>query len=504
MKFPLTISALRNMQGSMGSTPSSPYHDPSSLVVDAGDPQTVSVGDTVNFKGSVSNAPDGAVLSYSWTFGDGATAETVNGLTASCIYTTRGEKTVTLTVSYTTDGERVEASDTVIITVIEAVPIVEPSFEVDAGDPQTVSVGDTVNFKGSVSNAPDGAVLSYSWTFGDGATAETVNGLTASCIYTTRGEKTVTLTVSYTTDGERVKASDTVIITVIKPLMPWCTSELPAQPPPVIQLAPIPPSPPDYAVPFPRGWVPIPFSALPLQGKRQLNDLEKAAIDLVFKDSPSFSDTMLANTVRVKVEKEWITPDGDSAGASQSGGIITIYRSRFFWTDAIDAGSTVGNTDIFKPGNLFYLNTFMHEATHWWQQHQNRYQIYLPPSELTSSTDTKRYDFDYYQLRDLAFRDKEAHASAVATWFIIAWQLEHRPADQLINLTNRGAQVRFWVGTVARYSEIAKIDSLTSANRDTSPPVGTWITREDAEQLACHFKPLIEEIQTAQPLPDSG
>lgn len=400
-----------------------------------------------------------------------------------------------------TQGGGMRSTYSTPYTVDPPPTIVEPSLEVDAGDPQTVSVGDRVQFNGSVSNAPD-VPLTYLWDFGDDASsAEDRDKLMSSCIYTTRGEKAVRLTVSYTADDKIVEAFDDVTITVIKPLMPWCTSELPAEPPAVIQLAPIPPSPPDYAVST--AYVPQPDpSPIPLQEDRLLNDLEKAAIDLVFKDSPTFSPTMLANTVKVKVEEVGITPRGDSKRGEQNGGVITIYRSGFRWGDAIDANT--GLVNIFKPGNLDYLNTFIHEATHWWQVHQRRYnRLFLPASELSHETDPKRYAFDYDQLRNLAFRDKEAHASAVATWFIIAWQLEHRPADQLINLTDREIQRRFAVGTVTRYSEIAKIDFRALANRHTSPPVGTWITRADAERLACHFKPLIEEIQTAQPLPAS-
>ena len=179
---------------------------------------TVSQGAGINFTGSVSNAPAGVTLSYSWSFGDGATnIQGINGLMPSCVYTTLGEKTVRLTVSYTADGQTVEASGEVTITVTAAVqppPMVEPSFGVDAGDPQTVSVGDSVQFNGSVSNAPAGATFTYSWAFGDGATnIQGINGLMPSCRYSTTGVKTVKLTV--TSGG--VSRSDTVAITVTSP-----------------------------------------------------------------------------------------------------------------------------------------------------------------------------------------------------------------------------------------------------------------------------------------------
>ena len=455
-------------------------------IADAGSDQRVAVGSEVSFDGSGSSDPDGGNLTYLWDFGADADPPTAEGVMPFCIYSARGAKTVTLTV---TDDEGVSRSNEVTITVYNP-PVA------DAGNDQEVTLGSEVSFDGSGSRDPDGGNLTYSWDFGADADPATSNAEMPLCIYSTPGTKTVTLTV---TDDEGATASDTVIITVIDPVMPWCTSELPAEPPAVIELAPIPPSPPTYAVPVRIGGTePPPEPVLALQADRLLNDLEKAAIDLVFKGSPSFSPTMLSSTVRVNVEEEWILPDGGRADGSQGNGVITIYRSKHIFTDAIDANT--GLVNIFKPGNLFYLNTFIHEAAHWWQDHQHRYQIHLQNPETTA----ERYDFDYYQLRDLAFDDQEAHASAVATWFIIAWQLEHRPDDQLINLTQKGRHRDEHVGKMNRYTEIAKIAFRgTSATNVTSPPVGTWITREDAEQLACHFKPLIEEVRTAQPLPAS-
>ena len=199
MKFASMLRRLRNTQSGMGSTArsrSTPYYEPP--VAEAGSNQTVLVNETVRFDGLGST---GNNLSYSWDFGAGATPATGSGITPSCTYSTPGTKVVTLTV---TDNNGSTASDTVTINVHSA-PVAE------AGSNQTVLVGETVNFDGSGSYDPDGGNLSYSWAFGSGATPANGSGATPSCIYSTRGTKTVTLTV---TDTGGATASDTVTVTV--------------------------------------------------------------------------------------------------------------------------------------------------------------------------------------------------------------------------------------------------------------------------------------------------
>ncbi len=251
MRFPSMLRRLRNTQAGMrstarsGSTPYTPYTDPppGPFGVDAGDAQTVSVGTAVTFTGTVSNAPAGATLTYLWAFGDEANPTAGgSGVRVPYTYTTTGAKTVRLTVSYTdTNGELVEASDEVIITVIEAVVPEPPSPEQDPPaapgavpippvSPSTLQVtvmasspttyrGVRITFTGSVENAPEGVTLSYSWTFGDGATdTQGINGLISSCKYDTLGDKTVTLTVR---NGNTVLGSGSVTINVESPPLPW-------------------------------------------------------------------------------------------------------------------------------------------------------------------------------------------------------------------------------------------------------------------------------------------
>ena len=86
------------------------------------------------------------------------------------------------------------------------VPINQPPIA-DAGADQNVLINTEVLFDGSGS-IDDGAIVSYDWDFGDGATG---SGVTSTNIYNAIGEYTATLTV---TDDKNLIGSDSVIITV--------------------------------------------------------------------------------------------------------------------------------------------------------------------------------------------------------------------------------------------------------------------------------------------------
>jgi PKD repeat protein len=158
-----------------------------SFSVDSASPMP---GQPLSFDGSSSSDPDGTIASYSWSFGDGSSA---SGATPSHTYAKAGAYTVKLTV---TDNAGLSASAEHTVTVADAPPAA--SFTVITSSPTAAA---PVSFDGSTSSDPNGTISSYSWSFGDGATA---SGATTSHIYTKAGTYNVKLTV---TDNAGLSAS---------------------------------------------------------------------------------------------------------------------------------------------------------------------------------------------------------------------------------------------------------------------------------------------------------
>lgn len=153
-----------------------------------------------SFDGSGSSDPDGSVVSWSWDFGDGATA---TGPTAAHTYVAPGTYTVTLTVT-DDDGATAQSSQQVI-----AVANLAPSAAIVA----EVS-GLSATLDGTGSSDSDGSVVSWSWDFGDGNTA---SGPTAAHTYAADGTYTVALTV---TDDDGATAQTSQDLTVVTPVDP--------------------------------------------------------------------------------------------------------------------------------------------------------------------------------------------------------------------------------------------------------------------------------------------
>ena len=189
-------------------------------VAEAGDDQTVELGATITFDGSASRDEDGTIVSYSWAFGD---ENSDTGVTVSHIYGAAGVYEVTLTV---TDDYGDTGSDTLTVTVTTP-PNVPPVAE--AGSDKSARVDEEISFDASASTDADGTIVSYSWDFGDGTTAD---GATVSHIYGDVGSYIVTLTV---TDDFGDTGVDTLTVTVLEVLPPAIREHSPGSPMLVLQ-----------------------------------------------------------------------------------------------------------------------------------------------------------------------------------------------------------------------------------------------------------------------------
>ncbi|TMK41825.1 MAG: PKD domain-containing protein [Actinobacteria bacterium] len=150
----------------------------------------------LGFDGSSSSDSDGKIVAYAWNFGDGGTANTAAPQHA---YARAGTYTVTLTV---TDDAGLTASTHQTVTIADRPPLA--AFSVGG----SARVGATVTVDGSSSSDPDGVVVAYSWSFGDGASA---TGPTAGHRYAAAGSYRVRLTVT-DDSGKTASTSHTVSV----------------------------------------------------------------------------------------------------------------------------------------------------------------------------------------------------------------------------------------------------------------------------------------------------
>ncbi len=147
------------------------------------DKETVYWKGTVKFDAGQSYDPDGRIVKYAWDFGDG---EKADGRRVSHAYVKEyGDMVVKLTV---TDNRGAIAAATKTISVLN-----QPPKAVMTTQPDLVYWQDAVYFDGGGSTSPYSPIVTYSWDFGDGATAV---GKTVSHPYISKyGDVQATLTV---------------------------------------------------------------------------------------------------------------------------------------------------------------------------------------------------------------------------------------------------------------------------------------------------------------------
>lgn len=139
---------------------------------------------------SASSDPDGTIVSYEWSFGDGTTA---SGKVIQHAYTSPGAFKVTLTVKDNSQGTNSASRD---ITVDNAVPpVAHFNFSPEEGTTAT-----NYTFDGSPSTDTDGRITKYHWLFGD----ETADGKIVHHTFKRPDRFQVTLTV---TDNNGLESS---------------------------------------------------------------------------------------------------------------------------------------------------------------------------------------------------------------------------------------------------------------------------------------------------------
>lgn len=161
-------------------------------MVTVNDAQPTCVGSTVALGATASDA-DGDAVKLNWDFGDGTTA--VGGTNVTHTYAKGGFYTVTVTADDGKGSSCSVSADTAYVRV-NTPPVA------NTGDNKVCCLDEVVNFDGSKSVDADGDKLSYKWSFGDGATADSSM---ASHAYTKNGMYKIVLTVN---DGSNTPCSE--------------------------------------------------------------------------------------------------------------------------------------------------------------------------------------------------------------------------------------------------------------------------------------------------------
>ena len=170
-------------------------------------PSNGELSQKVIFDSANSHDPDGQIVSYVWNFGDGAARPAGSGeSTVAHVYDVPGTYQVSLTVT-DNGGLTATAHHTIVIA---GPPPNQPPRAVISG-PNGGLVGNTLTFDGSASSDPDGSIVTFAWSFSDGATA---TGAQVSRTFNAPGSYNVVLTV---TDNGGLSDTSTYTIQITQP-----------------------------------------------------------------------------------------------------------------------------------------------------------------------------------------------------------------------------------------------------------------------------------------------
>jgi len=173
-------------------------------IANAGEDQSVCVGEKVLFDASQSTVSEGSsIVKFLWDFENDGFVD-AEGQTVSHLYTEKGTYTCRLLVM---DSLGVTSEDTCVVSIFNQKP--EAGFTFSPAEP---NIKDMVNFTDTSTDA-DGAITFWYWDFGDGTTS-TARNPTHS--FAGKGTWTVTLTVT-DNDGETDSITKTVTVVNLPP-----------------------------------------------------------------------------------------------------------------------------------------------------------------------------------------------------------------------------------------------------------------------------------------------
>lgn len=174
-------------------------------------PYVGSVGNAIGFSANGSSDTGGSIAAYLWSFGDGTSSTVANPFKS---YAAPGLYTVTLTV---TDNQGATGSASTTASIAAAPPQTNQLPQARANGPYTIASGTPLTLSSGGSFDPDGSIVSYQWTLGDGRTA---TGPAPTVTYATAGTFNVSLTVTDNT-GATATSSTTVTVTTQAPTAPF-------------------------------------------------------------------------------------------------------------------------------------------------------------------------------------------------------------------------------------------------------------------------------------------
>jgi len=159
---------------------------------------------TVSFNASSSHDPDGTIVTYQWTFGDESTG---TDATTSHTYTATSNRTYSVTLTVTDDGGS-QATTSHVVSVTAPLRNSPPVASLTC-NPSSGEAPLNVSFNAAASHDPDGSIVSYEWSFGDGGSN---TGVTTSHTYQNVGTYTAVLKVT-DNDGSTDTAGCSITIT---------------------------------------------------------------------------------------------------------------------------------------------------------------------------------------------------------------------------------------------------------------------------------------------------